>query len=254
MMRRRFRRLFRHTPDRPDQLAREIDDEIASHVAARVEQLERLGMSPDRARDEAFKRLGDVGIAHGDLTVSARRRGALIRARERADAFQAMITGVPRDVRFAARTLRRNPTFAVATVATLGLVIAAAVTAFSFVDALFLRPLPAPSANRLVRVYLPRSSGRLTQVGSAGAALLRARNDVFEQVAAERCCWVKFVNERGTLDQRYAAFASSQFFPLLGITPALGRFFLPSETAHDGADPVAIVSYSLWQRRFNGDA
>jgi putative ABC transport system permease protein len=253
MMRRRFRRLFRHTPDRPDQLAREIDDEIASHVAARVEQLERLGMLPDQARAEALKRFGDVGVAHGDMALSARRRGALIRARERADALKAMLSGVPRDARFAARTLSRNPTFAVATVATLGLVIAAAVTAFSFVDALFLRPLPAPSANRLVRVYLPRSNGRLTQVGSSGAELLRARSDVFEQVAAERCCWVKFVSERGTLDQRYAAFASSEFFPLLGITPALGRFFLPSETAHDGADPVAVVSYSLWQRRFNGD-
>ena len=62
-MRRRFRRLFRHVPDRPDRLAREIDDEIASHVAARAEQLEGLGMRPDEARAEALRRFGDPAAA-----------------------------------------------------------------------------------------------------------------------------------------------------------------------------------------------
>jgi hypothetical protein len=89
-----------------------------------------------------------------------------------------MITGLSHDVRVAARALRLHPTFAVAVVATLGLAIAAAVTALSFVDAMFLRPLPVPNAEGLVHVYLPGHDGRLSALGAAGAALLRERKDV----------------------------------------------------------------------------
>lgn len=210
-MRRHFRRLFRHPPLRGDQLAHELDDEIAAH------------------------------------------RGERVRARERSEEIRIMTTGFSQDIRLAARTIRLHPTFAVAVVATLGLAIAAAVTAFSFVDAMFLRPLPVPNAARLVHVYLPRHDGRLTSVGSAGATLLRGRHDLFERVAAEECCWVKFVRERGSLDQRYTGFASSDFFPMLGLTPALGRFFTPQEASTVGAQPVAVISYALWQRVFAED-
>lgn len=164
-----------------------------------------------------------------------------------------MIHGLKQDARLALRSLRLHKSFAVATVATLGLVIAAAVTAFSFADAIFLRPLPAPAARRLVHVYLPMSNGRLRYVGNAGASLLRGQHQIFDHVAAEQCCWVKFVREGGALDQRYVAFASAEFFPLLGISPALGRFFRADETSSPGEDPVAILSYDLWQRAFGRD-
>ena len=252
-MRRRFRRLFRHPPLRRDQLDRELDDEIASHIAARAEQLERLGATPDEARAEALRRFGDMATARQQLAEQAAERGRRVRARERSEEIRTMTTGLSHDLRSATRALRLHPTFAVAVVATLALAIAAAVTAFSFVDAMFLRPLPAPNADRLVHVYLPRPDGRLTAVGPAGTTLLRARRDVFESVAAERCCWVKFVRERGSLDQRYTAFVSSQFFPMLGVTPRLGRFFVPQETSSPGSESVAVISYALWQGEFAGD-
>jgi predicted permease len=252
-MRRRFRRLFRHPPLRRDQLSRELDDEIASHLAARAEQLERLGMTPDEARIEALRRFGEPVQVRQQLTEIAAHRGERVRARERAEEIRIMTTGLSHDFRVAARTLRLHPTFAVAVVATLALAIAAAVTAFSFVDAMFLRSLPVPNAHRLVRVYLPRHDGRLTPVGSAGTALLRERHDVFESVAAEKCCWVKFIRERGNLDQRYTAFVTAEFFPMLGLTPRLGRFFAREETSTRGAEPVAVISYGLWQRVFAGD-
>jgi len=151
-MRRRFRRLFRHPPLRRDQLDRELDDEIASHLAARAEQLERMGMSPGEARAEAVRRFGDLAAVHDELAHTAAHRGRRIVARERAEDIRTMTFGFSQDVRVAARTIRHHPTFAVAVVATLGLSIAAAVTAFSFVDAMFLQPLPAPHAERLVHV------------------------------------------------------------------------------------------------------
>jgi predicted permease len=252
-MRRRFRRLFRHPPLRDDQLARELDEEIASHLAARAEQLELLGMTPNEARDEARRRFGDLATAQQRLAQIAAHRGERVRAHERSEEIRTLTTGLSHDVRLAARTLRLHPTFAVAVVATLGLAIAAAVTAFSFVDAIFLRPLPVPNADKLVHVYLPRRDGRLTPVGSAGAALLRDRRDVFESIAAHSCCWVKFVRERGNLDQRYVAFVSWEFFPMLGLEPRLGRFFTAQETATPGAEPVVVISHTLWQRVFAGD-
>lgn len=252
-MRRRFRRLFRHPPLRRDQLARELDDEIESHLAARAEQLERLGMTPDEARAEALHRFGDPATVQQRLAESAAHRGKRIRAYERSEELRTMTIGLSQDLRMAARTMRLHPTFAAAVVATLGLAIAAAVTAFSFVDAMFLRPLPAPNAARLVHVYLPRRDGRLTHVGPAGAALLRQRREVFETVAAHSCCWVKFVRERGNLQQHFAAFVSSEFFPMLGLTPGLGRFFLPEETSHPGGEPVAVISHAMWQRIFAAD-
>jgi putative ABC transport system permease protein len=250
---RRYRRLFRHVPDRPDQLARELDDEIASHLAARIDQLVSLGRSPDEAREEALRRFGDPARARQRLAESARRRGSIMRSHERAEEAGAMVRGLPQDARHSLRVLRLHPAFAIATVATLGLAIAAAVTAFSFVNAIFLQPLPAPAADRLVHVYLPRPDGRLAQVGGAGAALLRDQHDIFDRVAAERCCWVKFVGERGTLDQRYAAFASAEFFPMLGLTPALGRFFRADETSAPDREPVVVLSYNVWQLVFGGD-
>src|SRR5690349_10000282 len=148
-MRRRFRRLFRHPPERADLLAREIDDEIASHLGERIDRLVQLGMSPDDARAEALRRFGDLAAARQQLTSSARNRGAFIRSRERSEGVNLMIHGLRQDARLALRGIRLHKAFAVATIATLALVIAAAVTAFSFVDAIFLRPLPAPDAARL---------------------------------------------------------------------------------------------------------
>ena len=252
-MRRRFRKLFRHPPVRRDQIARELDDEIASHVAARAEQLEQRGMTHAEAVAEALRRFGDIAVAHEQLAEIGARRGRRIRARERSEGIRNMITGLSQDIRVALRALRLHPTFAVAVVATLGLAIAATVTAFSFVDAIFVRPIPAPHADRLVHVYLPRGDGQLTPVGAAGTALLRDRSDVFESVAAEKCCWVRFMRERGALDQRYVAFVSSEFFPMLGLAPHLGRFFSRDETTTPGAEPVAVISYTLWQRVFGGD-
>ena len=250
---RRFRRLFRHVPDRADLLAREWDDEIQSHIAARAEQFAVRGMSIEEASREALRRFGDVEAARAHSTASAERRASNIRTRERLAAFRTLLGGLSQDAKLGVRGLRAHPAFAVATIATLGLAISAAVTAFSFADAMFLRPLPAPAADRLVHVYLPRGNGRVTQVGEAGANLLRARTDLFQRVASERCCWVKFVRERGALDQRFAGFASSDFFPMLGVAPALGRFFLPSETSDDGRDPVVVLGYSLWRQTFASD-
>src|SRR5690348_15468649 len=160
-MRRRFRRLFRHPPNRDDLVARELDDEIQSHLAARSEQLQRLGFSSEDARAEALRRFGDVDAARSRLTRIARDRASKTHARERTEELRAMVGGLRQDVRVGLRALRAHPTFALATVATLGLAVAAAVTAFTFADAIFLRPLPGPAANRLVRVYLPRRDGRL---------------------------------------------------------------------------------------------
>src|SRR5438105_6585090 len=103
-MRGPFGRLFRHPPFRCDQLARELDDEIASHLAARAEQLEAFGMTPDEARAEALRRFGDLATAHQQLAQIAAHRGERIRARERSEEIRTLTTGFSHDLRLAART------------------------------------------------------------------------------------------------------------------------------------------------------
>ena len=69
-----IRRLFRLAPDEPDQIAREIDDEIDLHIDLRIEQLVAGGMSPEAARTEALRRFGSLDRAHPALLFSAHRR------------------------------------------------------------------------------------------------------------------------------------------------------------------------------------
>lgn len=155
-----------------------------------------------------------------------------------------------RDLRFAARSLRARPLFAASAVLTLAFAIAASVTAFAFANALFLRPLRAPAAGRLAHIYLDGHDGRQISVGSASVALLRRHRELFDDVAAEACCWIKFISERGALRQRYTAYASAEYFSMLGQVPRLGRFFTPQETSSPGREPVAVISDELWRSAF----
>jgi putative ABC transport system permease protein len=217
---------------------REIREELEFHVDMAAAKNEAAGMPPDDARRAALLSLGGMDgwqEAGRDELPGAR------------------LEDLWRDLRFAARSLSARPLFAVSATLTLGLAIAASVTAFAFANALFLRPLHAPAANRLAHIYIEGNNGRQISVGSAAVSLLREHRELFDDVAAEACCWVKFIRERGALQQRYTAYASDDFFPMLGLVPHLGRFFAPDETKTPGRDPVAVISYALWRSAFGMD-
>ncbi|MEK6322865.1 MAG: ABC transporter permease [Acidobacteriota bacterium] len=158
------------------------------------------------------------------------------------------------DVRYGLRMLRRNPGFTLVAVLSLAIGVGATTTVFSVANAVLLRPLPVKDAAELVSVHKPDSTGSGIHVVSYPDYLdYRDRNEVF----SEMLVWSEASLSLNTHDQPEAAYAmvvSGNYFSLLGVQPAIGRFFSPEEDRAPGANPVTVISFGLWQKRFGGDA
>jgi putative ABC transport system permease protein len=156
-----------------------------------------------------------------------------------------------RDVRFAMRSLLRTPSFTAIAVLTLALGIGANTAIFSVVNAVLLRPLPFEDPSSLVTINEIRPDG-----GSSPAAYLnftdwQKQSDAFRSIALFRD--LSFNLAGGAEPERIAgALVSADFFPTLGISPRLGRYFAEGED-RPGADGVTVISHGLWQRRFGGE-
>jgi hypothetical protein len=159
---------------------------------------------------------------------------------------------LPADLRLAAHALRRSPAFAAVSVLSVAVGIGANVAVFSVVDALLLRPLPVPEAERLVRVGRTTREGRFGPVSlpeyrelraaAAGSAVLIGNypNSAILTVRSEpRPVWLEVV--------------TANYFSALGVRPLLGRGFGPDDDRAPNASPVLVISHALWRTRFNAD-
>jgi putative ABC transport system permease protein len=157
------------------------------------------------------------------------------------------------DLRFGARMLLKKPGFTIVAVITLALGIGANTAVFSLINAVLLRPLPFYEPAALVMVWEEASLAGFPRQEPAPANYVewKARQSVFEDMAA-----IAFSNFRLTGDgepqQLFAYSVTANFFPLLGIAPALGRTFSPEEEKA-GANKVVVLSHNFWQRRYGGD-
>ena len=155
------------------------------------------------------------------------------------------------DARYAARSLRRSPGFAVVAILTLALGIGATTAVFSVFDAVLLRPYPYPDVDRIVILSETTRSGQGLSIAWPNFQDWRERSDVFESLGVYREMAVNVTG--GAQPERLtASLVSSDVFEALGIPIRLGRSFLPAED-RAGADRVAIVSDRLWHSRFNAD-
>jgi putative ABC transport system permease protein len=161
-----------------------------------------------------------------------------------------------RDARHAVRSLRRTPTFTSVALVVLTLSIGATTAIFSVVDAVILRGLPFPDSDRLVAV------GELNLKDNAPSALnlttpqtfldWRDQQDVFTGLAAVGYAEISLRREGDALRENLRAQRiTAEFFPVLRTQPILGRPF-SREDEVEGRGNVAVISYSLWQRRFAG--
>jgi predicted permease len=157
-----------------------------------------------------------------------------------------------RDFRHTLRDSTRNPGFAIIVVLTLGLGIGATTAVFSVVNAVVLRPLGAPHAERLVR-SITIYNGQRTEMPSANTLRVWTdRRDTFEDVSAHRLDSVPLM---GTSEPEQIAVGrvSEPFFRLFGAPVIAGRTFSADEDRPNGP-AVTVLSYGLWVRRFGGDA
>lgn len=158
-----------------------------------------------------------------------------------------------RDLRYAGRVLVRNPGFAIVAVLTLALGIGLTTAVFSLMNAVLLRPLPVADPSELVSVRQEFANGD----GSALFSLNRYRlydtgSHVFDGGLAASGLSDLSLSTGADPEIVMGSFVSGNYFRVLGITPARGRFFAPDEDRSAGA-PVAVISHDLWRRRFAGD-
>ena len=161
------------------------------------------------------------------------------------------------DLRYALRTLRKNPSFTTVAILTLALGIGANTAIFSVVHTVLLRPLPYPDPDRLVMLGERSPARGFDQEKVSGPDFIdwRRQNHVFESMAfwpgwlgAEE---FNLAGAEGT-EKVKAIYASSALFSVLGVKPFLGRTFLPEEDKWEG-NRVAVISHELWQSRFRAD-
>jgi predicted permease len=156
------------------------------------------------------------------------------------------------ELRYAVRQLLKSPGFSLVAIVGLALGIGANVALFSVVNSVFLRPLPYPEPDRLVRLTSTLEAQNLVRVGFSYPRFLEVqqRQDVFSHLAF--AAFNAFtLTGRGDAEQVVGLYASAAMLPTLGVEPALGRNFSADED-RPGGEPVALVSHDFWQERFNG--
>jgi len=175
-------------------------------------------------------------------------------------AFRMMsLEDLTRDLRYAARTFRREPAFVAGVVLTFGLVIGTNAAMFGLVQRLMLAAPPGvQDAARVVRVGLSFTSedGRQFTMTSTSYPVFRALaalGGAFRGVAAVQTDSVT-TGRGGDLAEVSAAQASGEYFSTIGVRPAAGRFFGPEDDALPAGNDVVVLGHAYWQRRFAGQA
>lgn len=219
-----------------------MDEELRFHLERETEKNLNAGMSCEASARQARLALGGLEQVKEEYREA---RGVLL------------AENLLQDLRYGVRMLRRSPGFAATAILTLALGIGATTAIFSVVNAVVLKPLPFPTANRLVQIEsVILATGKGSGVASYPDFLdWRAQSHVFDAMAVFRTGDFTLVGTREPM-RLQGAVVSAQLFSLLGITPVLGRSFLPVEDspgAANGSDPV-ILSYGLWQSEFGSDA
>jgi predicted permease len=167
----------------------------------------------------------------------------------------SMLLTLMTDLRFAGRMLRKSPVFTLVAVVAISLGTGAVTTIFSAMNAVVLRPLPATTdGSRLV--LFDRRKPDFSEGASASYAFytnLRDRNHTLDGLAA----WSKVdlsISTGGEGAGVYGNIVSGNFFSVLGVRPALGRFFAADEDRTPLANPVVVVSHSFWETHLGSDS
>src|SRR5947207_11831037 len=155
------------------------------------------------------------------------------------------------DTRFAFRQLLENPGVTAAAVLTLALGIGANTAIFSVVNAVLLRPLPYPEPGQLAQLDTAQSGKASTLISSATFVEVKAQSRSLARIAAYSGGDMTLTGA-GSAERLVAGAVTADFFPLLGVQPALGRNFTPDQDAPNGPKAV-ILGHGLWQSRFGGN-
>jgi predicted permease len=166
------------------------------------------------------------------------------------------MNGILQDLKYALRTLRKSPGFAMAVIATTALGVGANTAVFSIANSMFFRPLPFRDAGRLVRIRDERRTpgSPATQFNVVDRHLLEILRQArsFEGVCAQSLHYWTLTGGGDPL-RLHAVFASPGTWTTLGVRPVLGRAFSPEEELRGTESGVVLISHALWESRFGAD-
>jgi putative ABC transport system permease protein len=159
---------------------------------------------------------------------------------------------VAHDLRYALRGLRRSPGAAAVILLTLALGIGVNTAIFSFVDAILLKPLPYPNADRIVGIWERRPSGQPNSMTTLNYLDYAGQNSTFERIAATTgCCALTILNGQPSVTL-FALHVSPPYFDVFGAAAALGRTFVAGDD-QPGRDHVIVLSHRAWASHFGSD-
>ena len=158
------------------------------------------------------------------------------------------------DVRYAFRMLSKSPMLTLIVVLTLALGIGANTAIFSIVNGFLLRPLPVNSPEQImvVAAKLEGDTLGISTLSYPELADFRRQADVFSDVFGYQVD-LGGLSIDGKPNQFFYSRVTGNYFSTLGLQPALGRLFLPTEGEAGGKDPYIVLGYSYWQKKFGGD-
>jgi predicted permease len=216
------------------QADRDLDDEIASHLAEAAEDYQRQGLSAEEARRAAQRSFGGV-----TQTKEAYRE---IRS-------NVWLEDLGRDVRHGVRALRKSPAFTGTSTATLALAIGACTAMVSVVNAVLLRPLPYQAPERLAMLWTEDPTQNVREGRSAlwDVEQWRSQSRSFEDLATFDATATTLTGPGGPERIRGASI-SPNLLSLLGIRPVLGRDFSVEDAGH--RQRLVLISHRFWQSRF----
>jgi predicted permease len=216
----------------------DIERELRAHLDLETEEQREAGLSPQNARYSAQRALGN---------------STLIQESVREVWNWNWLESLAQDFRYSFRSLRGSPVFALVAISSLGLAIGANTAIFSFVNALLLKHLPVPEPSQLVQIAEYEGGD---EIGSAFSfpfiQSLDKDNSVLDGVAGRFPVRVNLTAE-GSGAPFSGEVVTGDYFRTLRVKPALGRLLTEDDVQAGAANPVCVISYSLWKERFAGD-
>ena len=210
-----------------------IQDELQFHRDRLIDDYMAAGMNRADAERRAFLEFGNIAITEERVK----------------DVRGRWLEEFGRDIRFAARTLRKNPAFALTAAATLALAIGTSTAMFSVLNAVLLRPLPYRSPEQLAMLWTEDPTQNLREGRSTlwDVEQWRGQSQTFEDMASFDSVGSVLTSEEG-VEQIVGASISPNLLPLLGVRPVLGRSF----SVEEAGQRQLLISYRFWQARFGG--
>jgi len=225
---------------RRNQLGRDLDDEVAFHLAMREEKNRNAGAVGDEARYAARRQFGN---------------STHVKEQTRAMWTFTSLEDFCRDFNFGLRTLRKRPGFALTAILTLGLGIGASTAIFSVIESILVEPFAYPDADRMMTVEIhdtdhPDGSGRAEYLGPEFLDYAE-KNHVFDHVIANASLEVLYT-QTDAIERFHGVLCTPGTFEFFGMPPLLGRAMQPADY-EPGAPPVFVLRYQTWVSRFSAD-